>query len=114
MQRASPPVTAPGTLREKRKVKDSHRCTWDVNRLLLRVNNSIFPSSRSASFGSAHSHGHRSEGLCPLGMFALDIAGSAGRTGELYMRLQSQRELARILWRLRARGELVVCHCQQV
>lgn len=108
MQRASPPVTAAGTLREKRKVKDSHHCTWDVNRLLLRVNNSTSPSSHSASFG------HEPEGLCPLGVFGWDTGGSVGRAGELYRRLQSQTELAKILQRLCARGELVVCHCQQV
>lgn len=55
-----------------------------------------------------------SEGLCPLGMFALGTGGSVGRAGELYMGLQSQMELAKILWRPSARGELAVCHCQQV
>lgn len=47
-------------------------------------------------------------------MFGLGTGGSVGRAGELYTGLQSQIELAKILGWLRARGELVVCHCQQV
>lgn len=87
----------------RRKIKDSHHGTWHSRDVSTFSSGGTTPSlphltlvSLALPMGSAH-RGHEFEGLCPLGIFGLDSGGSVGHAGELYRRLQSQIELAKIL-----------------